>query len=224
MYVCMFRGGFPHALWPLCGLLYVPCEFQTSRHAISPWWHRSPHPPENGGTITLAEELTTMYLDGICPQFLLRGPLGTWGSLTCSKSTTLVKRLKVPPGGLRSLNSSAPPGLNPRHSGHEVGPLPLDQGGRWCFKYLQYIASDNRMTDKQWIWKGLEGSDMSPNKGRPSTSGLGKTMKRWAKIASFSLLAWHTVRLWSVYRSTRRQTQKTVFLIVRPVRTSNPTF
>jgi hypothetical protein len=27
MYVCMFRGGFPHALGPLCGLLYVPCEF-----------------------------------------------------------------------------------------------------------------------------------------------------------------------------------------------------
>jgi hypothetical protein len=31
---------------------------------------------------------------------LLRGPLGAWGSLTCSKSTTRVKQLKVPPGGL----------------------------------------------------------------------------------------------------------------------------
>jgi hypothetical protein len=33
-------------------------------------------------------------------------PFGTWGSLTCSKFTTRVKRLKVPPGGLRSLNFS----------------------------------------------------------------------------------------------------------------------
>jgi hypothetical protein len=48
----MFRGGFPHALRPLCGLLYVPCECSSSRHTLSPWWHRSPHLPENVGTIT----------------------------------------------------------------------------------------------------------------------------------------------------------------------------
>jgi hypothetical protein len=48
----MFRGGFPPALRPLCGLLYVPCKFSSSRRTLSPWWHRSPHLPENGGTIT----------------------------------------------------------------------------------------------------------------------------------------------------------------------------
>jgi hypothetical protein len=64
-------------------------------------------------------------------------PLGAWGSLTCSKSTTRVKRLKVPPGGLvpwmfPSLKiRRPPPGLNPHHSGHEVGTLPLDHGGRF---------------------------------------------------------------------------------------------
>jgi hypothetical protein len=47
------------------------------------------------------------------------GPLGTWGSLTCSKFTTRVKQLKVPPGGLvpwifLSLKIRRPPsGLNP---------------------------------------------------------------------------------------------------------------
>jgi hypothetical protein len=47
------------------------------------------------------------FSDGKGPTNLAqRFPLGTWGSLTCSKSTTRVKRLKVPPGGLRSLNFS----------------------------------------------------------------------------------------------------------------------
>jgi hypothetical protein len=59
---------------------------------------------------------------------LPRGPLGTWGSLTCSKSTTRVKRLKVPPGGLRSLNFSVL--KNSTTSGHEMGTLLLDHGGR----------------------------------------------------------------------------------------------
>jgi hypothetical protein len=55
----MFRGGFPHALRPLCGLLYVPCEFSTRER-------RNHH---------LAEELKTM-MDGMST-ILLRGPLGT---------------------------------------------------------------------------------------------------------------------------------------------------
>jgi hypothetical protein len=48
----MFRGGFHHALRPLCGLLYIPCEYSSSRHTLSPWLHRSPHLPKNVGTIT----------------------------------------------------------------------------------------------------------------------------------------------------------------------------
>jgi hypothetical protein len=39
-------------------------------------------------------------LDGKWPIILLRGPLGAWGSLTCSKFTTRFKQLKVPTGGL----------------------------------------------------------------------------------------------------------------------------
>jgi hypothetical protein len=68
-----------------------------------------------------------------------RGPLGAWDSLTCSKFTTWVKQLKVPPGGLvpwifPSLKiRRPPPGLNPRRSIHEVGTLPLDYGGRYIF-------------------------------------------------------------------------------------------
>jgi hypothetical protein len=139
MYVCMFRGGFPHAQRLLCGLLYVPCEFQISRHALAPWWHRSPHLPENGGTITWQRNLKLSSGRAMSNNFA-QSPLGASGSLTCSKSTTRVKRLKVPPGGLvpwifPSLKIWRPlPGLNPRHSGHEVGTLPLDHGG--CFSSI----------------------------------------------------------------------------------------
>jgi hypothetical protein len=42
----------------------------------------------------------TETLDGKWPIILLRGPLGAWGSLTCSKFTTRVKQLNVPLGGL----------------------------------------------------------------------------------------------------------------------------
>jgi hypothetical protein len=76
-------------------------------------------------------------LDGKWPIILLRDPFGAWGSLTCSKLTTQVKQLKVPPGGLvpwifPSLKIRRPrPGLNPRLSSHEVGSLPLDYGGRF---------------------------------------------------------------------------------------------
>jgi hypothetical protein len=67
-----------------------------------------------------------LCLDGKWPIISLRGPLGAWGSLTCSKFTTRVKQLKVPPGGLvpwifPSLTIRwSPPGLNPRHSSLHV--------------------------------------------------------------------------------------------------------
>jgi hypothetical protein len=81
---------------------------------------------------------STETLDGKWPIILLRGPLGAWGSLTFSKSTTRVKELKVPPGRLfpwifPSLKIRRPPPgwLNPRRSSHEVGTLLLDYGGHW---------------------------------------------------------------------------------------------
>jgi hypothetical protein len=59
--------------------------------------------------------------------FSQRFPLGTWGSLTCSKSTKVPSvRWIFPSWKIRG----PPSGLNPRHSGHEVGTLPLDHGGR----------------------------------------------------------------------------------------------
>jgi hypothetical protein len=122
-YGMVFRGGFPHAPRPLYGLLYVPFEFHISRHTLAARRCRSPHVPENGGTICRRNWKLCMYLNGKWPVILLRGPLGAWGSFTCSKYTTRIKRLNVPPGG-------PPPGSNPRHSGHEVGTLPLDHGSR----------------------------------------------------------------------------------------------
>jgi hypothetical protein len=70
---------------------------------------------------------STETFDGKSPIILLRGTLGAWGSLTCSKFTTRAKQLKVPPGRLvpwifPSLKiRRPPPGLNPRRSSHEVG-------------------------------------------------------------------------------------------------------
>jgi hypothetical protein len=89
MYV--FRGGFPHAPRPRCGLLYVPCQFQIRRHALaamvlfapptSDQWYLllapfilpladgTELPPPAGGT-------GDYYLDEYCPVILLRGPFG----------------------------------------------------------------------------------------------------------------------------------------------------
>jgi hypothetical protein len=120
--------------------------FSSSRHTLSPWLHRSPHLAENGGTITWLRNWRLWWTGNAA--ILLRGPLGTWGSLTCSKCTTRVKRLKIPPGGLvpwifPSLKIRWPPsGLNPRHSGHEVGTLPLDHGGR-CQRRCSQLGSDH---------------------------------------------------------------------------------
>jgi hypothetical protein len=91
-------------------------------------------------------------LDGKWPIILLRGPLPAWGSLTCSKFTTRVKQLKLPPGGLvpwifPALKVRWPPsGLNPRRSSHEVGTLPLDYGGRSNSRVLQTNIEDYSQT------------------------------------------------------------------------------
>jgi hypothetical protein len=58
---------------------------------------RAPHLPE---------ELEALLGRETADNFAQRFPSGTWGSLTCSKSTTRVKQLKVPSEGLRSLNFS----------------------------------------------------------------------------------------------------------------------
>jgi hypothetical protein len=88
---------------------------------------------------------STETLDGKWPIILLRGPLGAWGSLTCSKFTARMKQLKVPPGGLvpwifPSLKiRRPPPGLNPRRSswGGNVTPRlrrPL------CYRLVKWIV------------------------------------------------------------------------------------
>jgi hypothetical protein len=160
----LFQGGFPHALRPLYGLLYVPLEFQISRHTVPALVLCSPHLPENSGTYLLAPFCLRqmvpsppicwrnwmLCLDGKWRIILLRGALGAWGSLTCSKFTTRVKQLKVPPGGLvprifPSLKIRRPP---PRHSSHEVGTLPLDYGARF-YVILTVLTYS-------WNWAVLE--------------------------------------------------------------------
>jgi hypothetical protein len=91
---------------------------------------------------------STETLNGKWPIILLRGPLESWGSLTCTKCTTRVKQLKVPPGGICSLNSSVlknsttSPGLNPRRWSHDVGTLPLDYGPRlWMRCLIRYVPN-----------------------------------------------------------------------------------
>jgi hypothetical protein len=88
---------------------------------------------------------STETLDGKRPIILLRGPLGAWGSLTCSKYTTRVEQLKVPPGGLvpwvfPSLKiRRPPPGLNPRRSSHEVAIMT----SRWKTEGTRRVACYN---------------------------------------------------------------------------------
>jgi hypothetical protein len=61
----------------------------------------SPFLPEGDGTKPpICWRNWKLCLDGKWPIILLRGPLGAWGSLMCSKFTTRDKQLKVPPGGL----------------------------------------------------------------------------------------------------------------------------
>jgi hypothetical protein len=96
MYVFV-GAGFPmhcDLIWSIVRLLY-------SRHAYTP---RQPA----GSTYQRTAELTplavtrsTSWTDNV-RNFAQRFPLGTWGSFTCSISTTRVKQLKVPSEGLCS--------------------------------------------------------------------------------------------------------------------------
>jgi hypothetical protein len=129
-------------LWTLASFS-VSWSIHNLQHSLNEW---SAH-----------RKASTQTLDGKWSIILLRGPLGAWGSLSCSKFTTRVKQLKVPPGGLvpwifPSLRSRRlPPGLNPRRSSHEVGTLPLDYGGR-CMKQL--VANNiKKVSNKQKLWK-----------------------------------------------------------------------
>jgi hypothetical protein len=95
-------------LWALAYFQFPDLFFYNRQDSLNEW---SAH-----------RKASTETLDGKWAIILLRGPLGTWGSSTCSKFTTRVKRLKVPPGGLvpwifPSLKiRRPPPGLNPHRS------------------------------------------------------------------------------------------------------------
>jgi hypothetical protein len=95
--VC-YGAGFPMH----CDLYVVYCTSPVNFLAVvipsrrdgtaSPTYQRTAEPSPGGGI----EDYDGRTMSAI----LLRSPLGTRGSLTCSKSTTRFKRLKVPPGGL----------------------------------------------------------------------------------------------------------------------------
>jgi hypothetical protein len=114
-------------LWALASFQFPDLFFYNRQDSLNEW---SAH-----------RKASTETLDGEWPIILLKGPLGAWGPLTCSKFTTRVKQLKVPPGGLvpwivPSLKIQRPS----RRSSHEVGTLPLDYGGRStnCLLTLKY--------------------------------------------------------------------------------------
>jgi hypothetical protein len=79
-YAYGIRGGFPHALRPLCGT--SPIEFQISRHQPAPpsteQWYllASPFLPEAAGTKPphLLEELDAMFGREIADNFAQRPP------------------------------------------------------------------------------------------------------------------------------------------------------
>jgi hypothetical protein len=126
---------------------------------------------------------STETSDGKWPIILLRGPLGVWGSLTCSQFTTQVKQLRVPPGGLvpwifPSLKiRRPPPGLNPRHSSPEVRTLPLDYGGRSDIPQLSVFTNKISCKDKEHHFYPLE-------HGKVCESGV----RGWAEPPSSLLL------------------------------------
>jgi hypothetical protein len=131
MYVCICRGGFSPCTATLYGLLYVSYGYSNSRRAYTPGQPASSTYQRTAELTPLAVTRSTSWTENV-RNFAQRFPFGTWGSLTCSKSTTRVKQLKVPSEGLCSRIFPSlkirrpPPGSNPRHSGHEVGTLPLD--------------------------------------------------------------------------------------------------
>jgi hypothetical protein len=167
-------GGSPHALRLWISLLYAPLILQISRNALSQHWYQltpstreqwylyEPHLSEAvvHSRPIYWEELEATAGTGNGWLILLRGPHGAWGFLMCSKSTTRVTLLKVPPGGLvprifLSLKiRRPPPGLNPWHSSHEVGTEPLDYRGRCSESYWMPIKRAQSISIKlenHWV-------------------------------------------------------------------------
>jgi hypothetical protein len=139
MYRCSCRGGFPHALRPYMVYCTYPYVYSNRRHAYSPGQPASSIYQRTEEITPLVVTWSTSWTDNV--RYLAqRFPLGTWGSFT-----TRVKQLKVPSEGHCSRIFPSwkfrrpPPGLNPRHSGHEVGTLPLDHGGRLYMYYIYNI-------------------------------------------------------------------------------------
>jgi hypothetical protein len=134
MYVCICRGWFSPCTATLYGLLYV-------RHAYTPGQPASSTYQRTAELTLLEVTRSTSWTENV-RNFAQRFPLGTWGSLTCSKSTT-----RVPSEGLCSRIFPSwkirrpPPGSNPRHLGHEVGTLPLDHGGRFVKDDFIFIST-----------------------------------------------------------------------------------
>jgi hypothetical protein len=73
---------------------------------------------------------STETLDGKWPIILLRGPLGDWGSLTCSEFTTRVKQLKVLKNSTTSVGFER---ASLESWGRNVTPRlrPLSRGVKW---------------------------------------------------------------------------------------------
>jgi hypothetical protein len=89
-------------IWSIVRPLY---EYSNSRHAYTPGQPADSTYQRTAELTPLAVTRSTSWTANI-RNFAQRFPLGTWGSLTWSKSTTRVKQLKVPSEGLRSLNFS----------------------------------------------------------------------------------------------------------------------
>jgi hypothetical protein len=155
---------------PTCLMSYVfigvgfPMHRDLIWSVVRPLWifkqppcaHTGParyfHLPENSGTNPSGGDMVN-FLDGKVLQIWPSGSLWElWGSLTCSKSTTRVKRLKVPPGGLRSLtfsvfkNSTTSAGFEPASLGSRGGNVtsrlrrPLHSQGTSNFRNKKFFS------------------------------------------------------------------------------------
>jgi hypothetical protein len=101
MYVCICRGGFSPCTATLYGLLYVPDGYSNRRHAYTPGQPASSTYQRTAELTPLKVTWSTSWTGNV-RNLAQRFLLGTWGSSTCSKSTTRVKQLKVPSEGLCS--------------------------------------------------------------------------------------------------------------------------
>jgi hypothetical protein len=92
MYVFV-GAGFPmhcDLIWSIVRPLWIFKQPPCLLTGPARWFHL----PENSGTNPSGGDMVNFLAQ--------RFPLGTWGSFTCSKSTTRVKQLKVPSEGLCS--------------------------------------------------------------------------------------------------------------------------